>query len=430
MNIFLQRAMVIASVASTFCQATEADTTVRIKKRGSVAAHKAKLRSLAFSPDGRLLVSASDDRTVRIWNLSDGTLKSTSKPIPGQTSVAFSPDGKLLFIARGRGPSTVDFFDVASRDTVRSLNTRHRVENVTVSPDGRRVATAAFLDEYLKVWDVATGAPVKTLTSPTRAGRGADESNLRPMGYTAFSPDGKFFAGCAASPNYVAIPTIWDAKTLEIYSRFVAHDRRCHSIMFSPDSKTLAIGTEDGTLKLWSVVAVVKAWATRTDTKATAAEIDLLIKQLDDDNFQVRETAERELRKISAAAEGPLRKTRESTKSAEVRARIDTILKSISRAGTKPLETLKPGAVLTDEQTGGVRSLAFSPNGRLLAAGFWKHTTIEGQLTVFELSQPDKPVFNLETFGIEAVAFSPDGRTLASGMHDGTITLWDVTSAK
>ena len=427
MNATMKLVLLVAGFAISLSQVSAAEEIIQIKKRGSVRAHGAKISGLAFSPSGDLLASTSDDRTMKLWKVMEGTLESVSaQGTRGLNSVAFSPDGKMLFIGGGSGSKTLDFFDVASRKNVRSVNTAHYVYNVTVSPDGRRVATGAYIDKYLKVWDVETGASVKILATPALPEPHAKKSDNRPMGFTAFSPDGKYFAGCAASSPYPAVPTIWDAKTLEIKSRFVAHDNRCYSIIFSPDSKTLAIGTQDGTLKLWDVAAAVKAWSDRAKSKATAEEIALLIRQLNDDSFEVRETASSKLTEIGAAATGLLKEALESTDVPEVRFRVKKILQTASDVGAEPLVTLKPEAVLSETQTGGVRALAFSGDGRLLAAGCWKFNTKMGQLTVWDIEQPDEPVLNLDTRGIEALVFSRDGKTLMTGMRDGTITLWDV----
>ena len=419
--------MVMVGLTSLLPRITcAAESAFHVKQRASVDAHKAKLRSLVFSPDGKLLASTSEDRTTRLRDVIDGSLKSVRKPLPGYTSVAFSTDGKSLFIARGSGRHTLDIFDVPRNRLVRSINTGHSVEHVPVSADGRQVATGAFLDPFLKVWNVETGAAVKTLTSPTRPGPGADKNLSRPMGYTAFSPDGRYIVGCAATSRYVAIPTVWDSKTFEVRSRFVANANRCFSLRFSTDSKVLAIGTEDGTVKLWNIAAVVKACAARAAKKNTVRQIELLITQLDDDGFQIREAAEKELAKIGVAAEQQLIKAKATTTSAEVRARITRLLKSIAGTGMKPLESLIPVAVLTEEQIGGVRSLAFSHDGKLLAAGSWKHGTQQGQLRVWEPSRPATLVLNLDTVGIEALDFSPDGKTLVTGMQDGKVTIWAV----
>jgi WD40 repeat protein len=324
--------MVMVGLTSLLPRITcAAESAFHVKQRDSVDAHKAKLRSLVFSPDGKLLASTSEDRTTRLWDVIDGTLKSVRKSLPGYTSVAFSTDGKSLFIARGSGRHTLDIFDVTTNRLVRSINTGHSVEHVTVSADGRQVATGAFLDPFLKVWNIA---------------------------------------------------------------------------------------------------AVVKAWAARVVKKNTVRQIELLITQLDDDGFQIREAAQKELAKIGIAAEQQLIKAKATTNSAEVRARITRLLKSFVGTSVKPLESLIPVAVLTEEQVGGVRSLAFSRDGKLLAAGSWKHGTQHGQLRVWELSRPAKLVLNLDTVGIEALDFSPDGKTLVTGMQDGKVTIWDVSHTK
>jgi WD40 repeat protein len=246
----------------------KAEEAYEIKRLSDTLAHEAKVRSLTFSPDGRLLVSASDDGTARIWQIDDGKLKSASDLLPGRSCVAFSPDGKTLFLGQGGGIQKVNIYDVATQRVVRTLEAGHYVLSVSVSRDGVQLATAAHNDEFVKTWTVGTGKQLKALRAPTMPGKHAERSTNRPMGFAAYSPDGRYLAGCVAPSFHCAVPTIWDAKTFEVRSRFIAHDNRCYAIQFSPDSKLLAIGTQDGSVKLWNVDRAVDAWAKKTDEDA------------------------------------------------------------------------------------------------------------------------------------------------------------------
>lgn len=411
-------------IAGTGVPVLAADNGPHFSKRASVSAHRKKVRGVAFSPDGQLFVSAADDHTVILWQVANGTLKRAIDPRLGHTAVVFARDGKTLFIARGSGRTTLDVFDIQTRKTIRTIQAGHAVESVSVSPDGRRVATGAFLDRHLKLWDVNTGKLIRAFTTPIRPGPGAVIGINRPMGYTAFSPDGKYIVGCSTSGSHLCIPTVWDAKTLEVRSRFVAHSNRAMSLAFSPDAKTLAMGMEGGRLHLWDVATVVDAWSKREKNQAHAQKVASLIKQLDDDRFENREAAQKQLTALGDAVGPALRKALGKSPSAEMRRRIKQILAKAS--AVEMLTALEPQVVLSDTQRGAVRSLSFTQDGRLLAAGSWQHKTEEGQLTVWDLKRPAEPIFNLQTTGIEALAFSPDGNTLATGMHDGSITLWDV----
>jgi WD40 repeat protein len=130
---------------------------------------------VAFSPDGRLLASGSYDETIKLWEVASGShVRTLSGHTDGVNSVAFSPDGRLL--ASGScGSATaaallqgeIKLWDVATGSLVRTL-TGHTdsVYSVAFSPDGRLLASGSR-DNTIKLWDVASGSLVRTLSGHT-----------------------------------------------------------------------------------------------------------------------------------------------------------------------------------------------------------------------------------------------------------------------
>jgi WD40 repeat protein len=159
--------------------------------------HGARVNSVAFSPDGRLLASSSDDRTVKVWDLAGGQVwRNLEGHTDWVTAVAFSPDGKLL--ASAGEDRTIQVWDLDSGMVRHHLKGHARaVHSVAFSPDGKRLASGSS-DETVKVWDARSGQELRTLKSPR-------SFNLS----VAFSPDGWRLASTAGYGVRV-----WDARPL------------------------------------------------------------------------------------------------------------------------------------------------------------------------------------------------------------------------
>lgn len=146
----------------------------------SLGGHNNSTRAVAFSPFGNLLASGGDDRTVKLWQVSNGTLARTLPVGSRVRSVAFSPDGGLL--ASGDAAS-VKLWRAADGALVRALTPPFsgQVTSVAFSPDGSQVAGGS-LDGTVRVWRVSTGALSYTLTLPASSPNGSVTS-------FAFSPN-------------------------------------------------------------------------------------------------------------------------------------------------------------------------------------------------------------------------------------------------
>jgi WD40 repeat protein len=184
-------------------------------------AHVEAILDIAFTPDGRRLVSASHDKTVKIWDAADG--------------------GEVLTFRGHLG----------------------RVHALAVSPDGGRIASAGG-DGTVKVWDAASGRIVLSLPAP-RGGSGtllftSDlwtamlnlRANLISMGGVAFSPDGKRLVSCSlglVDANCQAI--VWDATTGRQLQVFRKHRGYVYTVAFHPDGRWVASAGKDQVIRIW-----------------------------------------------------------------------------------------------------------------------------------------------------------------------------------
>jgi WD40 repeat protein len=125
----------------------------RTAKYEPSSSHKGSIRSMAFSPDGSLLASGGDDTTMRLWQVSDGSLLQTLEGRKGSIqSVAFSPDGSLL--ASGRDDTTVRLWHVSDGSLVRTLEGHEgAVFSMAFSPEGSLLASGGN-DKTVRLWTI------------------------------------------------------------------------------------------------------------------------------------------------------------------------------------------------------------------------------------------------------------------------------------
>jgi WD40 repeat protein len=210
---------------------------VRHKLKG----HRGVVTGVAYSPDGRLLVTAGADGTVRWWDTGTGQETLT---VPGNgtplSSVAYSPDGHLV-AAAGADP-TVRLWDAATGREVRTLRGHEAaVTCVVFSPDGKRLASAD-LDLVVRLWDARTGKEETPRKEPIRLDGPEPQKKRKPwdrgrplVPRIAFSADGRRLASINAGQPV----QLWDAATrLEVLTLPVEQSAfQC--VAFSRDGRWL-----------------------------------------------------------------------------------------------------------------------------------------------------------------------------------------------
>jgi WD40 repeat protein len=210
-------------------------------------------QSPVFSPDGQMIAHASDAGTVRLWRAADGAAVRTLRGDTGDVwTVAFSPDGQML--AAGSSGDTVTIWKVADGTVIRALAEAGSV--VAFSPDGQTLASA--FDKTIKVWRVADGTLIRTLDGHTNW-----------MNGLAFSPDGQLLASASADRTL----KLWRVADGSLVHTLRGHNEVVRSVAFSPDGQMLASSSVDDTVRLWRVAdgAAVKTLTGHTDSVISVA---------------------------------------------------------------------------------------------------------------------------------------------------------------
>lgn len=195
-----------------------------------------------FSTEGSHFITGELGGYLRCWRVSDGLAAWTVKACDTRIySLAISPDGTTLAV--GSGNHTIEFFEVATGQHLRSLKGhRDQVCSIDFHPSGRLLASASC-DSTIRLWDLEAGACAQVFEDASHDGYGVQLYCLR------FSPDGEFLisGGC----NRVL--KIWSLATQSLKRTLIGHEGHILSLAIHPRGHLVASGSTDGTIKIWSL---------------------------------------------------------------------------------------------------------------------------------------------------------------------------------
>ncbi len=402
------------------------------QERATLEGHTGAVNGCAVSADGRVVVSTSNDGTLKVWDASSGHERAT---LEGHTNwvngCAVSADGRVVVSASS--DFTLKVWDVSSGQE-RTTFEGHtgEVRGCAMSVDGQ-VMVSASNDGTLKIWDASSGQERATLEGHTDDGTlkiwdassGQERATLE--GHTdwvrscAMSANGRV----VVSASFDRTLKVWDASSGQERATLEGHTGEVRGCAVSADGQVMVSASEDGTLKVWDTSsgrerATLEGHTGAVNGCAVSADGQVVVSASSDFTLKVWDASSNQER---ATLEGHTGEVRGCAVSAD-----GQVVVSASEDGTLKVWDAKSGQerAKLEGHTNVVNGCAVSANGRVVVSASFDRT-----LRVWDASSgQQRATLEGHTNWVYGCAVSTDGRVVVSASFDRTLRVWDASSGQ
>ena len=366
--------------------------------------HSSSVSSISYSTSGQNILSASWDSTIREWDQETGKcLRAFEGHLKRVESVVYSPGGQNILSASF--DRTIKEWDRETGECLRTFEGHlNRVESAIYSPDGKKILSASW-DRTIKEWDRETGECLRTF-----------EGHLNRVESVIYSPDGQNIL----SASFDRTIKEWDRETGKCLHTFEGHSGSVNSAIYSLNSKKILSTFGDGTIKeldqetgrclrifVGHLSSANSAIYSADGNRILSASFDRTIKEWDQETGKCLRTFEGSSSRVASATYNP-----DGQKI--LSASVDSSIKEWDRKTGECLHTFVG-------HLNRVANVIYSPDGQRILSASWDNTIKEWDKETEECLL----TFEGHSDRVESAVYSPDGQRILSASWDNTIKEWD-----